>query len=79
VHLNKLLIYNDNTTKINRVVYLNFRIVIPVVVGSSPISHPKSIKHLAQASPLGLFAFGLARRLPKWVLVHAQIQKERSR
>jgi hypothetical protein len=23
------------------------RIVIPVVVGSSPISHPKKIKHLA--------------------------------
>ena len=30
------------------------RIVIPVVVGSSPISHPKSIKHLARFP--GLFA-----------------------
>ena len=33
------------------------RIVIPVVVGSSPISHPKKIKHLAQPLPAGLFAF----------------------
>jgi hypothetical protein len=34
--------------------------VIPVVVGSSPISHPNKIKHLARFS--GLFAF--------WPLVH---------
>jgi hypothetical protein len=33
------------------------RIVIPVVVGSSPISHPNQNKHLAQASSLWLFAF----------------------
>jgi hypothetical protein len=33
------------------------RIVIPVVVGSSPISHPKFIKHLAQPLQVGLFAF----------------------
>ena len=30
------------------------RIVIPVVVGSSPISHPNEIKHLAQPTRLGL-------------------------
>ncbi len=39
------------------------RIVIPVVVGSSPISHPKSNQHSAQASALGLFAFGSRLRV----------------
>lgn len=29
------------------------RIVIPVVVGSSPISHPNKFKHLAQSLRLG--------------------------
>lgn len=36
------------------------RIVIPVVVGSSPISHPKKIKHLAQFFELG-FLFSSVR------------------
>ena len=34
------------------------RIVIPVVVGSSPISHPKRIKHLAQLTRLGFVVSG---------------------
>ena len=33
------------------------RIVIPVVVGSSPISHPTGYKHLAQLFGPGLFVF----------------------
>ena len=31
------------------------RIVIPVVVGSSPISHPNKINNLAQLTRLGFF------------------------
>jgi hypothetical protein len=33
--------------------------VIPVVVGSSPISHPIRIKHLARSS--GLFAYEFSK------------------
>ena len=36
----KLLIYIDSTTSINKGEWKKVRIVIPVVVGSSPISHP---------------------------------------
>jgi hypothetical protein len=35
-----------------------FRFVIPVVVGSSPISHPKTFKRLAQRNPLGFLLSG---------------------
>jgi hypothetical protein len=35
------------------------RIVIPVVVGSSPISHPKEFKHLAQSARLGFLLSGV--------------------
>ena len=45
-------------------------IVIPVVVGSSPISHPKSIKHLAQSSPVGLFALWAGTQVLRWVQQH---------
>ena len=34
-----------------------YRIVIPVVVGSSPIIHPNKFKHLGQLLQAGLFAF----------------------
>jgi hypothetical protein len=34
------LILNDYSTNINKAKYAFLRIVIPVVVGSSPISHP---------------------------------------
>jgi hypothetical protein len=37
----KLLIYIDCIKRINKWKYKKVRIVIPVVVGSSPISHPK--------------------------------------
>ena len=39
------------------------RIVIPVVVGSSPISHPTGYKK-AQFNELGFLLFGLAFLLP---------------
>ena len=35
------------------------RIVIPVVVGSSPISHPREFKHLAQFDELGFLLSGI--------------------
>ena len=35
------------------------RIVIPVVVGSSPIIHPSNIKHLAQLARLGFLLSGV--------------------
>jgi hypothetical protein len=34
------------------------RIVIPVVVGSSPIGHPKEIKYLAKLSGFGFLLSG---------------------
>ena len=41
------------------------RIVIPVVVGSSPISHPKSIKHLAPLHKSGAFCFWAGTQVAK--------------
>jgi len=40
VNSSKLLIYIDSIILINKGKYEKVRIVIPVVVGSSPISHP---------------------------------------
>ncbi len=34
-----------------------YRIVIPVVVGSSPIIHPNKFKHLGHLLQAGLFVF----------------------
>jgi hypothetical protein len=42
----KLLILLNKYTKINNMKYYKIRIVIPVVVGSSPISHPITSKVL---------------------------------
>ena len=37
------------------------RIVIPVVVGSSPISHPNKFNHLAQFFSLGFLLFRIRK------------------
>ena len=44
VKSHKLLIYIDYIILINKEKYKKLRIVIPVVVGSSPISHPNNLK-----------------------------------
>ena len=47
LNLRKLLIYIDFTKPMNKGKYKNVRIVIPVVVGSSLISHPLFVKNPA--------------------------------
>jgi hypothetical protein len=41
------------------------RIVIPVVAGSSPVSHPKKFKQKAQSFGLGFLLCGLVQTFPE--------------
>jgi hypothetical protein len=51
----KLLISKEKYQLIYSVEHIFLRIVIPVVVGSSPISHPNKIKDLAQKCSKSFF------------------------